>query len=89
MATITDIPRARTCSGCGAKLRIATRAEIEADLKDPRYRQAAEGAAQGSHEWEPPDHWPDWRKYEPGSPRWLLRCDDCGARVLWSQMLDE
>lgn len=50
MADVIDIPLARECH-CGAKLRPATHAEIQADLLDPRYKDVAEHAAQGRHDW--------------------------------------
>lgn len=91
MASVTEIPRVRACSHCGSKLRIATQAQIASDLKDSRYRQLAESAAQGSYDWTPPENWSAWKRQESASskPAWLLRCDDCGARVLWSEMLPE
>lgn len=81
MGTIIDLPLHRACQ-CGATLRPATRAEIAADLKDPRYRQAAEYAAQGARDWVPPDHWSEWRKRDTPNPPWMLRCDTCGVRVV-------
>jgi hypothetical protein len=81
--TITFPPR-DPCACGGPPLRPATRAELNADLVNPKYRQIALLAAQGSMDWEPPSNLPDWFKdiAPPGS--WLLRCDQCGMRLLWS-----
>ena len=81
-------PLVRECH-CGAKLRPATRAEIQADLLDPRYKHVAEHAAQGRWDWNPPDDWPDWEKYDTPNPPWVLRCDTCGARIVWLGRAEE
>jgi len=76
------------CPLCLTPLRPATRAEINQDLINPTYAQIAEQAAQGSMDWEPPADWSDWMKEMalPGS--WLFRCDKCGNRTLWAEVMD-
>ena len=88
MGSVIDMPLVRECH-CGAKLRPATRAEIQADLLDSRYKHVAEHAAQGRRDWNPPDHWPDWEKYDTPSPPWVLRCDACGGRHVWLGRTEE
>jgi hypothetical protein len=88
MGSVIDIPLVRECH-CGAKLRPATRAEIQADLIDPRYKHVAEHAAQGRWDWDPPDDWPDWEKYDTPNPPWVLRCDSCDARHVWLGRTEE
>jgi len=85
MGTVTEFPPRLSCPLCGSSLRPATRAEINADLKDESYKQVAESAAQGSREWEPSDEWPDWLKIISPPASWLFRCDHCGNRTLWSR----
>jgi hypothetical protein len=85
MAELIEFPPRRICPTCGVQLRPATRSEINADLSDPRYSFVAESAAQGSHNWEPPNKWPEWRKAEALPAAWLLRCPSCDLRELWSR----
>jgi hypothetical protein len=82
---VIEFPPIRTCPGCGTRLRFATKQEIQADLSDDRYNHIAEQAAQGDLNWMPPESWPDWEKEisPPGS--WLMRCDNCDLRYLWSK----
>jgi hypothetical protein len=85
MAHISLFPPILNCPSCSTPLRPATRAEVNRDLKDPTYAFIAEQAAQGSMEWEPPANWADYGKkmMPPGS--WMLRCDKCGNRTLFSE----
>jgi hypothetical protein len=87
MGNVIDLPpQQRDCSRCGATLRPASRAELRADLLDPRYRHLAEHAGQGDRDWDPPAHWPEWQQAETPTAPWVLRCDSCGARVVWLGM---
>jgi hypothetical protein len=89
MRTVINFPPQLDCPACGTQLRPATRAEINADVLDPRFRDVALSAAQGARDYEPPAEFPAWRKdiTPPGS--WLFRCDECGNRTLWSREFDE
>ena len=84
-ANIYQFPPQLDCPTCQTLLRPVTRAELNLDLNNPDYRHIAEAAAQGALNWEPPHQWTDFMKdvSPPGS--WLLRCDTCGNRSLWSR----
>jgi hypothetical protein len=88
-AKVIEMPPHRSCPACGARLRPATQAEIQADLRsaDPQARQFAERSAQGRRNWVPPEQLPEWEKLEAETqcPSWQYRCDSCGHRLLWSR----
>jgi len=84
MGTVTEFPPKLMCPLCSKPLRPATRAEISADLSDPRYRELALGAAQGKRNWNPPEEFSDWKKDISWPASWLFRCDTCDHRSLWS-----
>lgn len=81
---ITKLPPVIECHGCGSKMRRATKAEINLDLQSNEYKHLSEISAQGSLTKKTKNTKSEWREdlMEQGS--WLLRCDGCGARVLWS-----
>ncbi|MFI5117175.1 MAG: hypothetical protein ACHP8B_10825 [Terriglobales bacterium] len=81
---LIGFPPTQNCPVCGTKLRFATKGEIQADLNNPEYQHIAEQAAQGDLNWTPPEDWSDWEKdvSPPGS--WLMRCNTCDFRLLWS-----
>jgi hypothetical protein len=83
MARNFIFPPRMDCPLCLKPLRPATRAEINRDLKDPKYAHIAESAAQGSMGWEPPADWSDWEKATTPPGSWLFRCDTCNHRALW------
>ncbi len=89
MAPVIEFPPAQSCQLCGIPLRPATRKEIAEDLRDKRYRQIALSAAQGDQDFISPMEFPDWLKdiTYPGS--WLMRCDKCGLRALFSKVPPE
>lgn len=78
------------CPLCQTALRLSTRADVRADLGDPRTRHIALQVAYGRIDWTPPDElggeqWSDI--YEGGT--WLFRCDTCGNRTLVSRPMSE
>ncbi len=81
------------CQRCGVKLRLATREEINADLRSSikQYKEMAEWSAQGDRTWLPPEHFSEWDKYAASRerPSWQFRCDQCGLRLLYSRAKDE
>ncbi len=81
------------CGKCGVKLRLATREEINADLRStvPQYREMAERSAQGDRAWTPPEYFSEWDKRAASEerPSWQFRCDRCGLRALYSRAKDE
>lgn len=89
MASVIEFPPIKRCELCGIPLRPATRKEIAEDLLDKRYRQMALSAAQGHLDFIPPMEFPEWMKdiTYPGS--WLMRCDKCGLRALFSKASPE
>ena len=54
------------------------------DLQSKEYRETAQLAAQGDTDWLPGNEVPEWKKADFTPSSWLLRCDKCNARVLWS-----
>lgn len=88
-ARVIELPPRQTCPICGIPLRPARWTEIQQDLvsSDPQIRQFAESTAQGRRDWQPPEHFSDWQKFEAQTqcPSWQFRCDRCGHRLLWSR----
>ena len=88
MAQVIEFPPKETCPRCLIPLRPATRDEIRADLNGDRYRHMAENAAQGDRDFDSSEAYPDWmvdRQEWNVRPPWLLRCDTCGMRVIWTR----
>jgi len=90
MAQIIDFPPKLDCPLCGIPLHLATRAEIDEDLRSPdlQRRQIAQSAAQGARDWEPSADWDEWEKAMTPTTTWLFRCDRCDNRTLWSRNLE-
>jgi len=78
--TVIDFPLKQICS-CGAAMRLATRAELNRDLRssDPRLRQIAALTSQGVRRQEPPEGFAYLSTGTPASS-WLYICDKCGGR---------
>jgi hypothetical protein len=88
MARVIDFPPKLDCPFCHIRLRPATRAELNEDLRSGNLqrRQIAQSAAQGAHDWEPPRDWDEWEKAMTPPGSWLFRCDcnrgDCLHRLV-------
>jgi len=89
MAKISDFPPRVTCERCHTPMRPSTRAELQADSTDSRYRHVALLAAQGDRDFEPEVDDPLGSALVGDvveRPTWLMRCDSCGLRLLWNRV---
>lgn len=88
---VIDFPPVVPCQRCHTPMRTATRAELDADAIDPRYRHVVAQAAQGRRDFDAPDDDPLGRALAAADgdvmerPSWLLRCDTCGLRMLFNR----
>ena len=86
MAQVIKFPPDLRCPICSLKLRPATRAEIEKGLSEPKLRHFFAQAVQGdTGRTLLVDDVPAWVEYDAVPAAWLMICDKCGHKTLWSK----
>lgn len=86
MPKIIKFPPKLACDACRTKMRPATKAEIQKGLADSKWRHLYAQAVQGDADRKVLiEGVPEWFEMDTVPASWLMVCDHCGGKTLWSK----